>query len=114
VNERADEYLARLGLVREPPGPEALARLHVRHLQRVPFENLDIWRGVSIVLDEERLVAKVLRGRGGFCYELNCAFAWLLRALGYQVTLLAASVADDGGGFGAPFDHLALRVDPVT
>jgi len=78
----------------------------------VPFENLDIHRGVPIVLEEELLLDKIVRRRrGGFCYELNGALAWLLRQLGYRVTLLAAEVARPEGGFGIPFDHLTLRVD---
>ncbi len=50
------------------------------------------------------------RRRGGFCYELNGAFAALLAALGYRVTLLGARVFD-GPETGPPLDHLALRVD---
>jgi N-hydroxyarylamine O-acetyltransferase len=65
---------------------------------------------VPIELDEDRLVAKVTGGRGGFCYELNGAFAALLRALGAPVTLLSAAVHMPAG-LGPPFDHLALRVD---
>jgi len=100
-------YLAHIGAA---PGA-SLAELHERHLLRVPFENLDIHRGVPIVLDEQAFLAKIVgRGRGGGCYELNGAFAWLLRRLGHRVTLLSAEVAREGG-WGAPFGHLALRVD---
>ncbi len=78
----------------------------------MPFENLDIHRGVPIVLDQARILDKVVTARrGGFCYELNTAFAWLLRALGYQVTVLSAEVASPDGGYGIPFDHMLLRVD---
>ena len=88
-----DAYLDRIGAKRPATvdGP-ALAELHERHLATVPFENLDIHLGVPIELDEDRLVAKVIGGRGGFCYELNGAFAALLRALGAEVTLLSAGV----------------------
>jgi N-hydroxyarylamine O-acetyltransferase len=56
------------------------------------------------------LVAKVVdRSRGGFCYELNGAFAWLLRRLGYHVELLEAGVFQQGQP-GPHFDHMALRV----
>jgi N-hydroxyarylamine O-acetyltransferase len=48
--------------------------------------------------------------RSGFCYELNGAFAILLRHLGFDVTLMAARVATPIG-LGPPFDHLVLRVD---
>jgi N-hydroxyarylamine O-acetyltransferase len=106
-----DGYLDRIGAKRPATvdGP-ALTELHERHLATVPFENLDIHLGVPIELDEDRLVAKVIGGRGGFCYELNGAFAALLRALGAEVTLLSAGVYGPSG-LGPPFDHMALRVD---
>jgi N-hydroxyarylamine O-acetyltransferase len=105
-----DAYLTRIGAKRPATvDAAALAELHERHLAAVPFENLDIHLGVPIELDEDRLVAKVTGGRGGFCYELNGAFAALLRALGAEVTLLSAGVY--GPGLGPPFDHMALRVD---
>jgi N-hydroxyarylamine O-acetyltransferase len=107
-----DAYLARLGLDHRPrPTAEALARLHLAHLERIPFENLSIHLDEPIVLDPQALVDKLTRrGRGGFCYELNGAFASLLATLGFDVSLLAARVYEDGA-LGPPFDHLLLRVD---
>jgi N-hydroxyarylamine O-acetyltransferase len=111
-DSQVDAYLARIGAVRPArPGIEALRELQRAHLLSVPFENLSIHLGEPIVLDERALVEKVVdRRRGGFCYELNGAFAVLLTTLGYQVTLLSARVFD-GDRPGPPFDHLALRVD---
>ncbi|MDP9861012.1 MULTISPECIES: arylamine N-acetyltransferase family protein [Streptosporangium] len=107
-----DGYLKRIGAAR-PAAPDArsLRELQLRHLLTVPFENLSVHLGEPVVLDERELVEKVVgRHRGGFCYEVNGAFAALLRSLGYQVTLLSARpVGDDS--LGPPFDHLALRVD---
>src|ERR1019366_10192557 len=79
----------------------------------VPFENLDIHLGRPIVCDEDRFLHRIINERrGGFCYELNGAFAALLRALGFQVTLLSARVTGaDGSTDGPDFDHLTLRVD---
>jgi len=54
----------------------------------------------------------VARRRGGFCYELNGAFALLLGALGFDVRLLAARVFNDDR-IGPPFDHLALLVRAI-
>jgi N-hydroxyarylamine O-acetyltransferase len=107
-----DAYLARIGMARPARADAAaLAELQLRHLLAVPFENLSIHLGEPIVLDQGALVGKVVgRRRGGFCYELNGAFAALLSTLGFSVTLLAARVFGEGG-LGPPFDHLALRVD---
>jgi len=70
------------------PSAQTLQALHRAHLFAVPFENLDIHLGRKIVCDEARFLYKIVnQRRGGFCYELNGAFAALLRALGFQVTL---------------------------
>ena len=106
-------YLSRLDL--ESPGEpdlDLLQRVHERHLLNIPFENLDIHRGVPIVLDEERILQKIITDRrGGFCYELNIAFAWLLRQLGFEVSVLSGEVAKPDGTWGIPFDHMTLRVE---
>ncbi len=106
-------YLDRIGYDGPlAPTADTLRVLHRRHMLSVPFENLDIGRGREIVLDPERFVEKVVRQhRGGFCYELNGAFASLLESLGFRVTLLSARVANDQEVLSAEFDHLALRVD---
>lgn len=112
---QVDTYLHRLG-VEHPAWPtvDVLRELHLRHLQTVPFENLSIHLGEEIVLEEKRLLDKVVGARrGGFCYELNGSFGALLGALGFDVTLLAARVYGDGGRLGIPYDHLALRVRTV-
>ena len=93
------------------PTVATLRRLHRAHMEAVPFENLDIHAGRPLALTEAGLFAKIVeRRRGGFCYELNGLFARLLHALGFDVTLLSARVADDAGGFGPEFDHLLLLV----
>ncbi len=94
------------------PNIEHLRSLHRAHLFTVPFENLDISLGREIVCDEGSILHKIVNEhRGGFCYELNGAFAALLRALGFRVTLLSARVAREDGSYGPEFDHLTLRVD---
>jgi len=48
-------------------------------MMAVPFENLDIHRGVPIVLSVPAFYEKIVtKRRGGYCYELNGLFAWLL------------------------------------
>ncbi|HLE74088.1 MAG TPA: arylamine N-acetyltransferase, partial [Anaerolineales bacterium] len=64
---------------------ESLRGLQLAHMLSVPFENLDIVPlRKPIHLDEESLWDKIVeRRRGGFCYELNGLFAWLLKQIGF-------------------------------
>jgi N-hydroxyarylamine O-acetyltransferase len=106
-------YLARIAY-RGPTEPtaETLRAIHHAHLLSIPFENLDIPLGRKILLDEDAILHKIIdQWRGGFCYELNGAFAALLRALGFPTTLLSARVTRDAGGESPEFDHLTMRVD---
>lgn len=93
------------------PTPETLRELQLAHLLTVPFENLSIHAKEPIVLEDEALFTKIVdRKRGGFCYEANGLFAALLRALGFDVVMLSAQVANAEGVFGPDFDHMALLV----
>jgi N-hydroxyarylamine O-acetyltransferase len=105
-------YLERIGVVRpETLDRTALRTLHRAHLTAVPFENLSQHLGEPVSLTESDLIDKIVtRRRGGFCYELNGAFALLLQALGAKVVLVSAWV-QGADGFGPPFDHLALLVE---
>ena len=81
----------------------------------MPFENLSIHEGEPIVLNDDALFEKIVgRRRGGFCYELNGLFAALLRALGFEVAMLSAQVANARGEFGPDFDHMTLMVTLAT
>jgi N-hydroxyarylamine O-acetyltransferase len=105
-------YLGRIGYQGTPRVDlDTLRILQLLHLRTVPFENLSIHYRQPIVLEEDRLYEKVVvRKRGGFCYELNGLFAWLLRELGFKVGRLAASVCGADGSFGPEFDHMTLLV----
>ncbi len=114
-DDRIEDYLRRIGAERpERADGAALRTLQERHLRSVPFENLSIHLDEEIRLEPKALVAKIVDARrGGFCYELNGAFATLLVALGFDVTLLQARVYDGEGRPGIPYDHLTLRVRDV-
>src|SRR6266700_6959593 len=87
-------YLDRIGAARpRVADAHALRALHRAHQMAVPFENLSIHLHEPISLEPDDLIEKIVtRRRGGFCYELNGAFALLLRALGFDVVLVAARV----------------------
>lgn len=108
--ELVARYLDRIGLDAAPPptvdGVEALMRAHLTH---VPFENLDVFFQRGVATDRSWSLAKVLdRRRGGWCFELNGAFAALLVALGFEVRLLGAAVLLRGPN--RIVNHLALEV----
>jgi len=94
------------------PTAATLRDLQVAHLVTVPFENLSIHAHEPVVLNNDALFTKIVEHRrGGFCYECNGLFAALLRALGFEVTMLSAEVAHPEGGYSQPFDHMTLLVD---
>jgi len=102
-----DAYLRRIGV--DPaavgtPDLDTLARLQRAHLLAVPFENLSIVGdpggehapggvALSVPVIYEKIVE---RDRGGYCFELNGLFGWLLAELGYDVDRVAARVTSDG------------------
>ncbi len=111
-----DRYLERIGLATNPARHsdlEGLERLQRAHVTTVPFENLSIVGdpvtdspGSGVTLDLQRLYHKIVeRERGGFCYELNGLFGWLLDELGYPVDRLAGMVIGDDGDVQPPANH---------
>jgi N-hydroxyarylamine O-acetyltransferase len=112
LNDQAiDAYLERIGLSQPVTADQAgLRALHRAHQLAVPFENLSIHLPEPISLDADDLIGKIVtRRRGGFCYELNGAFALLVEALGGQVRRVGAKVYG-ASGLGPPLDHMALIV----
>ncbi|MCL2421586.1 MAG: arylamine N-acetyltransferase [Defluviitaleaceae bacterium] len=81
-------YLKRIGFEGVPKNDFAtLRQLQIQHLKTVPYENLDIMRNIPLSLEVGDMYEKiVVRNRGGYCFELNGLFAWLLRALDFKVT----------------------------
>lgn len=106
------DYITRIGYTGPlDPTAETLKQLHRAHMLSVPFENLDIFLCKPIVLDVEKFYDKVVRqGRGGFCFELNSLFAWLLMQLGFTLTMLSARIFYNGSP-GPEFDHMVLMVE---
>ncbi|NNE68426.1 MAG: arylamine N-acetyltransferase [Pyrinomonadaceae bacterium] len=94
------------------PDFESLEALHLAHMYTVPFENLDIRMGIPIELGFEEFYSKIVdANRGGFCYELNGLFGWLLTKIGFEVEMLSARVYGQDGAPGPDFDHMLLHVN---
>lgn len=99
---RVDAYLARLG---SPPihhNPAGLAALQAAHLRSVPFHNLLLLvndgRPYALkALDE--VVDDAIAGVGGNCDRTTPPFAALLQSIGFDATLVAATVREPGDHF---------------
>ena len=107
-----DGYLRRLGVAAPGrPSAEMLGVLHRAHAERVPYECLEIWLDRPTSVHPVESVERILRGRGGYCYHLNGAFAALLNALGYHVMRHVGGVQGRAGQpAGVTGNHLALTV----
>ena len=83
-------FLARIGL--EPAASvktdlDFLGRVQESCVLSIAYENLDILAGRAIDLEPEALYEKiVVRGRGGYCFELNGLLAHMLEEMGFAVT----------------------------
>lgn len=63
------------------------------HSLSIPYEVLDIHMGVKISLNPEDIERKIVtNGRGGFCYEHNILFLYVLESMGFDVTPITARV----------------------
>ena len=81
------------------------------HVRAVPFENLDVYSGRGVSTEREAIFDKIVsRGRGGWCYEMNGLFEWVLAEIGFDVQRLSAGVRRAKLGDAALGNHLCLLV----
>ncbi|WP_067514929.1 arylamine N-acetyltransferase family protein [Endozoicomonas ascidiicola] len=72
---------------------ETLTAIQQAFLQAVPFENLDIHKGIKFNLTPESLFEKIVRQhRGGVCFESNGLLHDALTQMGFSVDLLSAEM----------------------
>jgi N-hydroxyarylamine O-acetyltransferase len=72
---------------------ESLQLIHQQHALHIPFENLNSWLGLPVLLTKDALLQKlVLQQRGGYCFEHNLLLGHVLATLGFTVHGLAARV----------------------
>src|SRR5699024_7912466 len=90
---------------------DTLAALQRAHTQTIPFENLDPFHGFRVSLDTDDLQNKLVRQqRGGYCYEHNLLFSYVLQNLGFNVHRLAARVLVSATAQLPPKTHMLLYV----
>ena len=109
-----DAYLHRIG-VPTPVAPnlQTLRAIITAHVAAIPFENLDPFLGISPALDIASVQRKLVHdGRGGYCFEQNRLLSDALRAIGFEVTDLAARVLwGQSEGAVTARTHMLLRVE---
>ncbi|WP_396612169.1 arylamine N-acetyltransferase [Haloferax sp. S1W] len=110
-------YLDRLGIDSQSlgePSRSTLRRLQRAHVTTIPFETLavngdpfdDADDGEGVHLDLPHLFEKIVeREHGGFCFELNGLFNWLLTELGFDAERVAARVIGSDGSARPPANH---------
>ena len=109
-----DRYFARIGYDGPAqPTLRTLERLHALHVERIAFENLSPFLGEPVRLDPASLQDKLLeRGRGGYCFEHNLLFSYVLLELGFELRRLAARVRwNVAPGVVTPRSHMLLWLD---
>jgi N-hydroxyarylamine O-acetyltransferase len=122
MSANPESYLSRIGL--DPSAArtadfETISRLQRAHVTSVPFETLSITGdpvgenveanergGEGVTLTLPALYEKIVeRERGGFCFELNGLFGWLLGELGFDADRIAARMLSDDGDASPPANH---------
>ncbi|NXS09288.1 ARY2 protein, partial [Neodrepanis coruscans] len=108
------EYFSRISYQGSHNKPDlaTMSDIFQHHIQAIPFENLSIHCGERIELDLEATYNKIVRKkRGGWCMENNYLLSWVLKTLGYDVTLLGAKVyVPEYDAYAKEMDHLLLKV----
>jgi N-hydroxyarylamine O-acetyltransferase len=108
-----DALLGRIGLNHAPPPTlDGLRELHRAYVSSIPYEALAVQLQEFDALDVDTIQARLLRGRGGYCFELNGVLGWMLEAIGFTVQRREAVVGGRiaPGDPPAPINHLALVV----
>ena len=91
----------RIGYVDGGSETERLFRLHRAFAFNIPFENIDVYNGKELSLKPEDLFEKVVnRRRGGYCFEMNTFFCFVLKQMGYSVYGLLTRLSRGGMPFG--------------
>ena len=105
-----DLYFERIGYAGSPRvSLETLRELHLLHLQRIPYENIDVFSLQGVGIDRETLTRKILlRRRGGYCFEQNGLFAIALNELGFTFHPNLARVHRDRPAPGGRTHHVNL------
>lgn len=79
----------------------------MKHLQKIPFQNVEGVRRGRRYFDFKNpnsLLEPVLQGVGGVCFHLNYSFHLLLQEMGFKCYLISCRLYE------SDFDHMAIAV----
>jgi N-hydroxyarylamine O-acetyltransferase len=101
-----DAYFTRTGYRgARAPTLETLHAIARRHVEAIPFENIDVLLGRPIDLGVDALLQKLVHDRrGGYCFEQNTLLLEVLTALGFRARPLSARVR-----YQRPRDYIPAR-----
>jgi N-hydroxyarylamine O-acetyltransferase len=89
---------------------DGLNALLFAQLTHIPFDSLDVWgAGICPSLGLEDIYNKiVIKGRGGYCFELNTLFRSLLNAMGFDAYQAIACILNPDGTPQPPAHNVIL------
>lgn len=96
-----EQYLKKINVEKKTATLAYLNEIISNHQRTISFNNLAVFFGAGEILnlELEALFSKViLEGKGGYCFENNKVFYYLLKELGFQVEAKAARVIYDNSG----------------
>ena len=105
-------YCRRIGIA----GPvsvnsSGLDLLHSAHITAIPFENLDVQANCIPPFEFDEIFAKIVSNRrGGWCYEMNGLFGFMLKGMGFNVRRVGGDVRPAGEAPERRYTHMALIV----
>jgi len=87
--QRYQAFLERIGLpvdLQIEKTYDFLKEIQYRAVLTIPYENLDILRGIPLSLDADALFEKIVeKKRGGYCFEVNALLSHMLKEMGFSV-----------------------------
>lgn len=95
---------------------EFLKLVQYHCVTNIPYENIDIINDIPLNLEPDFLFEKiVIKGRGGYCFEVNALLSFMLKEMGFKVTNYLARFLRDVDGI--PVRHhrvVAVELDDTS
>lgn len=105
-------YLDRIGYHGAfAPDLRTLVAVHRAQALSVPYDGIDVYRGIALDHSIEAIFDKIVRRRrGGWCYETNGLLGWALKKIGFDVVRATSAVYRSTRGDSTLGNHVVLLV----